>query len=77
MEAEIEIGIRIDETGQLQCFGLEEVNKRIREGQQVVSLGNGRALMKKTGESNESVRLQFGGFAISVRIFSDGATNST
>ncbi len=64
----VEVGLRIDENGKLGFFGLDEVNERIKTGKKVSSLEEGRALMKKSGETEDTVKVKFEGFSIAVVI---------
>ncbi len=56
-----EIGIRIDPAQGLAYLGVEELNKRIAAGARVVEVRPGGAIMAKTGESGDQVRLTLSG----------------
>jgi len=64
-EEVIEVGLRLAE-GKLEYFGVDEVNTRIASGKTVKAIEKGRALMAKSGEGSESVRVRFEGFSILV-----------
>ena len=64
----VEVGLRIGENGQLNFFGVEDVNEMITSGKRVVRIEEGRALMVKSGETQESVKIRLQGFSILVVI---------
>lgn len=62
----VEVGLRITNEAKLGFFGIDEVNERIRSGMTVKAIEKGRALMTKSGETEETVRMKFEGFSIVV-----------
>ncbi len=58
--SEIEVGIRIGETG-VAYFGVEQVNRELAAGARVVELRPGGAVVHKLGEAGESVRVSLAG----------------
>ena len=67
MEEELlEVGLRFGPEHQLEFFGIDEVNERIRSGERVKAIEKGRALMTKSGENDHAVNIRFEGFSILV-----------
>jgi uncharacterized protein with PhoU and TrkA domain len=64
---ELEAGIRISSEGIL-FVGLDEVNAAINHGAKVIAIKEGNAFMRKVKEDDESTRLSFSGFSITVVI---------
>lgn len=65
---ELKVGLRISREKGLSFFGLHEVNVAIEQGAKVVAIKEGDALMQKTEESDENIRLNLTGFSIIVVI---------
>ena len=60
------IGLRYTEGKGFEFFGIEEVNSCLRRGAAVLAIEDGKAIMVKAGEDNETVRLRLGGFSLDV-----------
>ncbi len=71
----LEVGLRMSGAGKLEFFGIDEVNQKIADGFQVEAIEKGRALMKKSGETEETVKLRFEGFSIAVLLKKPPATS--
>lgn len=63
-EISIEMGLRFNENQELEFFGLDDVNSALRVGYALASMEKGRALMVKTAEDDENVRMKFNGFSV-------------
>ena len=72
----VEVGLRMDESNKLDFFGLDEVNELIQSGMAVSAVEKGRALMTKSGESAESVRVKFEGFSVLVALQASSANSA-
>jgi len=70
-ESPIEVGLRLGSDGQLGFFGIEKVNEVLSQGGAVARIDPGRAIMVKSGESDEAVRLRLMGFSVSVVVVED------
>lgn len=70
-EETIETGLRFNDHNQLVFFGLERVNEMIAAGKKVIRLEEGRAIMTKSSESGESVKIRFEGFSVLVVVQSE------
>ncbi len=71
---ELSIGLRIVPQQGLVFFGLDEVNEKLDRGVRILAIKEGEAIMKKTGETDEAVRLSFSGFSLNVVFEDSGAT---
>ena len=65
---EIEIGVRYDLKNPPSFFGMDEVNAAIRSGAVVKGIDPGGLLMRKLGESPETVQMTISGFAAKVKL---------
>lgn len=63
-EEAIEVGLRMGDDGKLGFFGIDDVNLRIAAGNAVVRIEQGNAIMTKTGESKDSVKMHLRGFSV-------------
>lgn len=62
----IEVGLRIGDGKNLDFFGLDEVNELLQSGMSVKAIEKGRALMTKSSEGQDSVKVKFDGFSVLV-----------
>ncbi len=65
-EAMVEVGLRIGVDGQLNFFGVEEINQMLASGKSVQRIEKGDALVVKSGESADRVKIQLTGFSVKV-----------
>jgi len=65
---EIEVGLRTNENGELEFFGIEEADRFISEGFQLQSILPGNALLEKTSESDDSASLILMGSSVKVAL---------
>lgn len=65
---QIDIGMRIHPREGITFFGTEEVNERIRQGARVAAIEPAGAILNKTGEDGENVRLVLGGCKLTVSL---------
>lgn len=70
----IEIGLRIDDGKNLDFFGLDEVNELLQSGMFVKAVEKGRALMSKSSEDQDSVKVKFDGFSVLVVLQNEKAS---
>ena len=68
VEEIVEVGLRISKNGQLNFFGVDGVNEMITSGKAVVRIQEGRAIMAKSGETQDSVKMRLLGFSVLVVI---------
>jgi hypothetical protein len=62
----IPLGLRVTEGTGFQFFGIAEINSRLKRGAAVVAIEEGKAIMIKAGETDDTVRLRLGGFSVNV-----------
>jgi S1 RNA binding domain len=62
----IPMGIRFIDGKGFEFFGIQEVNANLWAGVTVVAVEEGQMFMRKMGENDDSVRLQFSGFTVNV-----------
>ena len=62
----VPVGLRYTEGKGFEFFGMEEVNSHLRRGGAVIAIEDGKAIMVKAGEGNDTVRLRLGGFSMDV-----------
>lgn len=68
--ATMELGIRIDPQNGIAFFGVEEVNRRIREGARIIAIRPLGAVMAQTAEEDQNTMV-LSGCQIQV-VFEDG-----
>ena len=65
-EEHIEVGLRVGDDGEIEFFGIECVNEMLAIGKTVTRIEKGRAIMVKTGESEDFVKVRLKGFSVLV-----------
>jgi hypothetical protein len=63
---EIKVGLENSEITGLSFFGLDEVNTAIKNGEKIVSIEEGSAIMKRIELDDDNTRLILTGFSILV-----------
>jgi hypothetical protein len=64
----VEVGLRIGDDGRLNFFGIDDINEMLTTGNTVVRIEKGRAIMVKSGESQDSVKMQLRGFSVLITV---------
>lgn len=60
----IEAGLRFNDKRELESFGIADINSALAFGYELLAMQQGRALMMKTIEDTQSVKMSFNGFSL-------------